>query len=162
MRFAVLLCLALSLMACSSELTSSEGYLVEADLSGAVRIPLQTTGADGVTYRLEGATFDISGAAMVTLNERDAAPGKEELASPLPMGGYSLFLRPGYRVVAIAKDGTVTPTSFELATPNPLSFEVGPMGQASVQLEFKHEGQALAFGGSAPVRVTSAAFADEL
>jgi hypothetical protein len=155
LRLSVLLSLALSLVACSDDITTAEGDLIEADLSGAVRVPLEASAADGTSYRLKGATFEISGSAMVTLSDRDSKGQADELVSPLPAGGYSMYLRPGWELVSIAADGTTTTLSAAAIARNPIAFQVTEAGTASPALVFKVGDRELAFGHSGVVRLTS-------
>jgi hypothetical protein len=154
MRVVVLLFLALVTVACTDELTADDNF-VETDVSGSVRIPLFATDAHGNSYRLRGATFEISGSAMVTLSDRDAAKDADSVVTPLPPGTYSLYVRPGFEVVSIASDGTISQVEAELATKNPVHFTVRQMSDESLKLEFKKGEESLHFG-AAPVRVTSA------
>ena len=155
MRVAVLMFLALVTVACTDAFTADDNF-VEADLSGSVKIPLSATDASGNTYRLRGATFEISGSAMVTLSDRDAGKDADSVVTPLPPGSYSLYLRPGFEIVSIANDGTVSPVQATLANANPVHFTVGQMSDESLKLEFKAGEESLRFGAG-PVRVTSAA-----
>src|SRR5262245_21810931 len=84
---------------CSRELFDADPF-AEPDLSANVRLPLRTTSDDGTTYLLRDATLEIGGAAMLTLTA-----GDRDLSSPLPAGSYTLFLRPGYRVLEVGPDG---------------------------------------------------------
>jgi hypothetical protein len=155
MRLSVLLSLALFLAACSDDLTNDKGDLIVADLSGAVRVPLLASAADGTSYRLTGATFEISGSAMVTLTDRDPKGQAEELVSPLPAGGYSMYLRPGWQLVSIAPDGTTTTLTDSALLRNPIGFDVTEVGTASPELVFKVGDRELSFGRSGNTRLTS-------
>jgi hypothetical protein len=155
MRFVALLVLALVTVGCSDDFTS-DGNFMQTDYTGSVKIPLTATDAEGNTYRLRGATFEISGSAMVTLSDKDAAKDADGVVTPLPPGSYSLYLRPGFEVVAVASDGTVSNATASMIGTNPLNFRVGQMSDESLKLEFKSGERAIVFGGGAPVRVTSA------
>ncbi|MET0283788.1 MAG: hypothetical protein ABW352_04940, partial [Polyangiales bacterium] len=95
LAIALLLSSALS-AACSRDLLDADPF-AEPDLSASVRLPLQTSSDDGTTYLLRDATLELSGAAMLTLSGAD-----KELSTPLPAGSYTLFLRPGYRVIELS------------------------------------------------------------
>jgi hypothetical protein len=155
LRLSVLLSLALSLIACTDDLATAEGDFIMADLSGAVRIPLEATAADGTSYRLKGATFEISGSAMVTLTDRDTKEQADELVSPLPAGGYSMYLKPGWELLSISADGTVTTLTATSVARNPMAFNVGEAATASPELVFKVGDRELSFGRSGVVRLTS-------
>jgi hypothetical protein len=155
MRLSVLLSLAMFLVACSDDLTTAQGDFVVADLSGAVRVPLLASAADGTSYRLSGATFEISGSAMVTLTDREAGGHTEELVSPLPAGGYSMYLREGWKLVSIAADGTTTELTGSAMVENPVDFRVTEAATASPELVFKVGDRELSFGRSGVVRLTA-------
>ena len=128
--------------------------LAQPDLSGALRIPLSAVGADGARYHLEQLTMEIGGPVMLTLatgSTREAA-----FTTPLPEGIYSLFVRPDFRVVRRAADGTEQVVAASVATANPLHFGVGPRETATLKLALLVDGAHLSFGGGAQVRVTLA------
>jgi hypothetical protein len=148
MRRALALALLISSVACSRELLDADPF-AEPDLSANVRLPLSTTSDDGTTYQLRDATLEISGAAMLTLSATDG-----ELASPLPAGSYTMFLRPGYRVIELAADGTQREIAVEARGANPQRFMVREVEDATLRLSFAHGEQELVFGARAPMRLT--------
>jgi hypothetical protein len=150
----VLLLLALFAFGCTDDF-SADGGFIETDMSGSVKIPLTATDAQGNTYRLRGATFEISGSAMVTLSDRDAKNDADSVVTPLAVGTYSLYLRPGFEVVSVANDGSTSVASATMASKNPVHFAVHQMSDESIKLEFKSLESSLVFGAN-PVRVTSA------
>ena len=154
MRVAVLMLLALFAFGCTDDF-SADGSFMQSDMSGSVKIPLTATDAEGNTYRLRAATFEISGAAMVTLSERDAKKDADSVVTPLPPGTYSLYVRPGFEMVSVANDGTTSVVSATMASKNPVNFTVHQMSDESLKLEFKNGSASLVFGAG-PVRVTSA------
>lgn len=145
----------LAAFGCFDELGSNdqESTFVSTEIAGSVSIPLVANAADGSTYRLRSATFDISGSAMVTIASRDSEP-REALTTALPPGDYSLYLRPGFRVVEIKPDGSEVPADASLVSSNPAHFEIGQMSDARLKLRFKSGDKELAFGDGVPVHVT--------
>ncbi|HEY6882221.1 MAG TPA: hypothetical protein VI299_29525 [Polyangiales bacterium] len=141
-------------LACARELLESDVF-AEPDLSGTVRIPLSTTAEDGTLYVLRGATFEISGAAMLTLNApSDLAEPERALSTPLPAGAYTLFLRPGYQLLEIKPSGEQRELDLALAGDNPQRFALREVQDATVRLSFTQGEHQLVLGNAAPVRIT--------
>lgn len=155
MRRALLLALAISSTlptACARELFEP---FVEPDLSGSVRLPLSTTSEDGTQYLLRDATVEISGSAMITLSTPEASlPSERALSTPLPAGAYTLFLRPGFRVVEVAPDGAQRDVEVAIQGANPQRFALREVEDATLRLSFAHGDRQLVFGASSPVRIT--------
>jgi hypothetical protein len=143
-----LLCLA-GLAACSGEFADSEVLFRVADNSGSIEVPLVGRDATGRTYRLRGATFEVSGTAMVTLS--NPARG-DALSTPLPTGGYQMYLRPGYRIVEVAEDGSERAIPAMLSSANPAQFSVEPRANGRLRLAFRHGEVSIAFGPPEPAR----------
>jgi hypothetical protein len=156
MRLAIFLACALSLSACSDALTDSQGSFAEPDLSGSLRIPLLVEDAEGESYRLRGADFEISGSAMLSMSDRNGVRARESLVTRLPPGQYTVFLRPGWRLMQRGADGTEKLASAALLSPNPVTLDVSELGDESVRLVFQKDGKELRLGGSTGVRVTRA------
>lgn len=144
--FAMLLLAALT--ACSSEFADSDALFRVADTSGSIEVPLLGTDAAGHTYQLRGATFEVSGTAMVTLS---TSPAARSLATPLPMGRYQLYLRPGYQVVEVTEKGQ-HPIPARLSSKNPVPFQVEPRASGRLKLAFRHGDVSIAFGISEAAR----------
>jgi hypothetical protein len=158
MRLALLFSLAFLFVGCTDDLaTMQDDAFAQPESTGAVHVPLVATAADGTTYRIKGATFEVSGSAMVTLSERDAGDKAEELVASLPAGGYSMYLRPGWQIIEIKTDGTVSNITSTLSSRNPMVFDLLQVSDANVKLAFHSEGRELTFGSATPVRVTTAA-----
>lgn len=136
------LCLVV-LTACSGEFSDSETLFRVADTSGSIELPLVGSDSAGRTYHLRGATFEVSGTAMVTLGSPAAA---RTLTSPLPTGTYQLYLRPGYRVVEVAESGTEQVVPARLSSANPTPFSVAPRADGRLRLAFQHGDVRIAFG----------------
>ena len=175
----MVIALLVPVFACSRELLDQDVF-AQPDLSGSVRIPLATTRADGTTYLLRDATVEISGAAMLTLSTASAAPASlhsrspgrastqarpaatlsEALTTPLPAGQYTLYLRPGFQLVAVDQSGTERALAATLSMHNPLHFTVRELEDATLKLSFAEVGaegaDKIVFGAPQSVRVTRA------
>src|SRR5687768_4346360 len=112
------LCLVV-LAACSGELSDSDALFRVADTSGSIELALVGSDGAGRTYHLRGATFEVSGTAMVTLGSPASA---RSLTTPLPTGSYQLYLRPGYRVVEVDENGGEQTVPARLSSANPAPF----------------------------------------
>lgn len=164
MRRALVLAIALlvPVLGCSRELLDQDLF-AQPDLSGSVRIPLSTTRSDGVTYLLRDATVEISGSAMLTLSSA-SAPAKrntvarDALTTPLPAGSYTLYLRPGFRLVEVDQTGKERALEATLSMHNPLHFTVREFEDATLKLSFTEAGVPdpgrIVFGAPQAVRVT--------
>jgi hypothetical protein len=152
LRLLALACALLVVPACARELFESD-VLLQHDLSGSVRVPLQTN-VEGVTYALRDATVELSGTAMVTLSSDN--PADDALRTPLPAGRYGLYLRPGFRVIAIDEHGHERTVTARLISPNPARLRVAEIDDVTARLTFEHAGGTIEFGAARPVRVTSA------
>ncbi len=146
--FALALLISAALPACSRELLDADPF-AEPDLGATVRLPLRTRVDDGTTYLLRDATLEISGAALLTLSGAEA-----ELTSPLPAGSYSMFLRPGYRVIEVGADGQQREVTVQARSENPQRFTVREVEDATLRLSFAYGERELVFGALAPMRLT--------
>lgn len=168
--------LPLPLAACSRELLEQDVF-AQPDLSGSVRIPLATTRADGTTYLLRDATVEIGGSALLTLSsaspDAPSAPNRaaraartgrlpargEALTTPLPAGSYTLYLRPGFRLIEVDQSGAERALEATLSMQNPLHFTVREFEDATLKLSFKEAGlpdsDKIVFGAPQAVRVTA-------
>lgn len=154
--FAFIVLLALSLTACTDDLSAAEENFTGPEVTGVVHVPLSARGADGRTYRLRNATFEITGAAMFTVGDRDVVDADAEtLATTLPAGGYSLYLRPGWQLVEQNAEGKDVPAQANLASTNPMSFEIGRTLDARITLTVHSGDQDIVFGATGPMKVTS-------
>jgi len=154
---ALLFCLALSLTACHDDLSTAEDSLLDSEVSGVVRMPIAARGTDGKTYRLRNATFEITGAAMFTVEGRNAPDARADaLATTVPMGNYSVYLRPGWEMIVESADGQIEKAEASLASRNPMAFEIGRTMDTRLSLTMRVGDRDVVFGASAPVQVTSA------
>jgi hypothetical protein len=155
LAFALVISSALT-AACARDLLDTDPF-AEPDLSGSVRIPLSASAEDGTLYLLRDATLEISGSAMLTLDTPSAeqvAQPERALSTPLPPGAYTLFLRPGYRVIEIAPNGAQRTIEVALSGTNPQRFQLREVEDATLQLSFAHGEHELVFGAAPPVRIT--------
>lgn len=151
-RALAFLCL-LALPACESQPRESEDVMFRAsDDTGSLRVALVASDANGKSYRLRKATFELSGNAMLTLNCRD----QEALQTPLPEGNYQMFLRPGYELVERTADGEEHVISAQLKSPNPMLLHVSSRVDGNVALAFRGERGDIAFGESRGLRAGAA------
>jgi hypothetical protein len=148
MRRALVVSALALLSACTRGLDDFEP--MQLDHSGVVRITLEGHASDGTPYVLRDSTLEISGSALLTLASRAS---DEALSTPLPSGAYSLYLRPGYRVLKLDAEGA-HPVQAELATGNPLRFALAPREDATIPLVFNVEGERVVFGTRGDLRLT--------
>ncbi len=156
MRSLLLLLGALSLIACSDDLSAAEQGFATSELTGTVHMPFSAQGAEGKTYRLRHATFEIAGAAMFTVGDRDLRePDAETLATTVPTGSYSMYLRPGWELVERSADGTEHVAVATLSSRNPMEFQIGRTLDARIKLTLRTGDKDVIFGGASPMKVTS-------
>lgn len=156
MRSLFLLLSALSLMACSDDLRAAEEGFATNEITGTVHMPLAAQGTDGKSYRLRHATFEIAGAAMFTVGDRDLRkPDAETLTATVPAGNYSMYLRSGWELVERSADGKEQVTAATLASDNPIAFEIGRTLDARIVLTLRAGDKDVVFGGASPMKVTS-------
>lgn len=155
MRLALLLACVLSWSACVDTYDDA-GTVVQPDRSGTLRVFLRTESEEGKVYRLRGVEIDISGAALLTVSDRDGIRARESLKTQLPPGDYAVYVRPGFRLMERDADGRETELPAELASPNPLRLHVGELGDDVLPLVIRQGDRELRFGGGATVRVSLA------
>jgi len=143
------------LFACTDHLAGSDGTFAEPDLSGSLRIPLTAEDESGTVYRLRNVDLEVTGSALLAMSDRDGVRAHESLITPLPAGEYTVFLRPGWRLMARDAEGHESAADAELLSTNPLTVRVNELGDETLGLVFKHEDKQLTFGPSSAVRVTS-------
>lgn len=158
MRSLVLILSALCLMACGDDLRAAEDAYRNSEVTGTVHMPLTAQGADGKSYRLRNTTFEIAGAAMFTVGDQDLrTPDAETLATTVPAGSYSMYLRPGWELVERSADGSEKVAAATLVSRNPLAFEIGNTLEARVALTVRTGDKDVVFGAVSPIKVTSIA-----
>lgn len=137
----------IALTACGADLQQDEGAMFRmSDDSGSLLVRLRGSDAEGKTYRLRNATFDVSGTAMVTLSDQGQGRAKDALSTPLPTGAYQVYLRPGYQLVELGADGSERVVSASLSSPHPLLVRVGVRSDHQVALRFRHADAEIVFG----------------
>jgi hypothetical protein len=137
----VLLCataLAWPFTSCRSSSDPAEG----AGGVGTLRMDL-TTQTSGTTYRLQNATFSITGTTSMTLSETD--PDEPVLSATLPVGSYEILLQDGWSLARL--DGTTWDVvQATLVSPNPTSFTIVAGGTTSVVFQFETNGTIVSVG----------------
>ncbi len=141
---------------CSDDLRAAEEGFTSHEITGMVHMPLWAAGADGKSYRLRHATFEIAGAAMFTVGDRDLRePDAESLVTTVPGGSYNMYLRPGWELVERSADGQEQVKAATLSSRNPIAFEIGRTLDARIVLTLRTGDKDVIFGGASPVKVTS-------
>jgi hypothetical protein len=133
------------------ELSTSDAPAV-AELTGGVSVHLRGE-AQGRRFHLARATFDVSGAASLVL----MAPGDtvdDTLVSPLPPGSYATFLRPGYVLKELLRDGTERRLDAELVSANPALVHVGAGAPRTLALRFRVDGTIVDIGAPEAIRLS--------
>jgi hypothetical protein len=117
---------------------------------GQLRLGL-ASGIGESRFRLEQATFVISGSAQVELSSDDSPDG-DSLQRALPVGDYSAELLPGWQLVRGSAAGR-QPIAAELVSSNPLEFGIRAGELTTVTYQFRTMGGAAAAGSDGEVRV---------
>lgn len=108
-------------------------------------VALSLTGqANGKTYRLRHATFDVTGPTTTTLDS-ETDPNGTILAATLATGGYSITLQDGWSLERLDPMGAQT-VSAQLGSPNPQSFMIGSGSTARVAFQFVTDGTIVNIG----------------
>jgi hypothetical protein len=154
MRLAIALACAVSFSACADGLRTTDDSFAEPDLAGSLRIPLTAEDAAGTVYRLRDVHIEISGSALLSVSDADGLRARESLLTALPPGEYTVYLRPGWRLMARSPEGVEAPASADLLSKNPLTLRVGELGDETLKLVFKRGDEELRLGATAGVRVT--------
>src|SRR5690242_13575493 len=106
---------------------------------GQLRLGL-TSGIGESRFRLERATFAISGSAQVELSSDDSPDG-DNLQRALPAGDYSAELLPGWQLARSGPAGS-QPIAAELVSSNPLDFSIRAGELTTVTYQFRTTGEA--------------------
>ena len=155
MRLAYVFACALPLIACTDDLRSGDEGFAEPDLSASLRVPLTAEDGAGIVYRLRNVDVEITGSALLSMSYRDGVRARESLLTQLPAGDYTVYLRPGWRLMARNQEGVEVPAEAELLSANPFSVRVNELGDETVGFVLKHGDKQLRFGPGSSVRVTS-------
>jgi hypothetical protein len=102
--------------------------------TGTLNVAL-TGNANGITYRLRNALFEISGPASGTLDS-EIDPDAPELVLALPVGQYQVFLRTGWALERVDAGGAV-PVQAVLISPNPAVADVIGGSRANTLFRFQ-------------------------
>lgn len=142
-----------STLLCSAALLGCLPALACSDLPelpiGQLRLGL-ASGLGESRFRLEQATFAISGSAQLELSSDDSPDG-DSLQRALPAGDYSAELLPGWRLTRGGAAGS-QPVAAELVSSNPIAFGIRAGELTTVTYQFRTTGGAPA-GGGGEVRV---------
>jgi hypothetical protein len=103
-----------------------------------------TGAANGVTYRLRNALFDITGPTATTLDS-EIDPNAPELVLTLPVGHYQVFLQPGWALERMDPGGAV-PVHAMLVSPNPAAAQVIGGSRAHSVFRFQTDGTVVDIG----------------
>ncbi len=134
----VFFAVALNLLACSDQPKAIESV-------GVVRVPLVGSGSSGAAYRLENATFSVTGPTSLELDGNG-----ETLQRELPVGDYSIELRAGWSLRRTSA-GTVDAT---LVTDAMQRFQVREQQTTIVSYRFKVDGDVVVMThGTLEVRI---------
>lgn len=147
--------LTLMMGACSSApVDTTEQGSIESQV-GSVNLPLTAT-AGGADYRLNTATFTITGPALAKpLIVKPPADAPAIYNQVLPVGSYSIQLEKGWVLERRGADGkTFAPVAAQLVTPNPLAFEVTGLIAADAFFGFATVSGDVSLGkGSVDIRI---------
>jgi hypothetical protein len=136
-----------ALLSCCAALACSD--LPELPI-GQLRLGL-ASGIGESRFRLEQATFVISGSAQVELSSDDSPDG-DSLQRALPLGDYSAELLPGWQLARGGAAGS-QPVAAELVSSNPLDFTIRTGELTTVTYQFRTTGDTPVAGGGGEVRV---------
>jgi hypothetical protein len=108
--------------------------------------------ANGHTFRLRHATFQITG-PITTVLDSETDPDAEALVAVLDVGSYSAELRAGWTLERIDPAGPVQ-VNATLTSPNPVAFDITNGAVTSISFSFATDGQLVNVGqGSVAVSV---------
>ncbi|WP_437566752.1 hypothetical protein [Sorangium sp. So ce542] len=122
---------AMTTIGCASPVSSHDEQAV-----GMVSLPLVTSA--GGELRLHGAVFTIhstNGAHAATLDS-ESEPGAETLTATLFQGPYTVRLADGWELARVEPDGTESPVSAALLSPNPQTFEISASAMTDISFTF--------------------------
>ena len=104
--------------------------------AGTATMALTGVSGTGKTYRLRGATFNISGTATKTASSDDD-PSASSIMLELKAGGYLAKLATGWVLEVQAADGTFSAIPAVLTSTNPLPFTIVDQQTTQVLFQFK-------------------------
>jgi hypothetical protein len=101
---------------------------------GQLQVAL-SSGVGDLRYRLQGAEFELSGDAELSLSSEDDA-GADSLERTLPEGSYSLELLDGWQLLKQSAQGERA-VQAELVSDNPVAFVIGTGAITHVSFQFE-------------------------
>ena len=108
------------------------------EAGGTLQLPLTSAGPEGKTYKLVGASFEITGPQTVSLTDTSA----DMLTVPLTVGTYAIQLGGTYHLENANAPGTTVPA--QLISPTTLTFDVTKDTATQVRFQFKLAGSGTA------------------
>ncbi|NTX63990.1 hypothetical protein HUA74_25370 [Myxococcus sp. CA051A] len=100
---------------------------------GAMQLPLLTSSSEGKTYRLVGATFELTGPQNATITDIS----EETLSIQLPTGLYYIELKGDYHLEEVTAGEPGKRIEALMISPNPLQFTIAEKETTTVQFIFK-------------------------
>ncbi len=122
--------LALVVAACGGQTFNPEP-LAPSETQGTLQLPLTSTGPEGTSYKLVGATFEITGPESVSITDTSA----DTLNVPLSVGAYTITMGGDYHLERTSAPGTAVPA--ELISDTTLTFDVAKDAPTQVRFLFK-------------------------
>ncbi len=147
---AVVVTMAGGLMACDQSQKSPSAAAAGDAQTGKLVVALSASSATGTVYRLDGATFLITGnsTSFSALLTGSSSP----LERDLPPGSYNIQLLSGYTLDQVAADGTVTAVPSTLVSQSSLPFGIRSQHVTAVSFQFQ-VGDAVVTTGDGTVSV---------
>ncbi|ATB34370.1 hypothetical protein [Melittangium boletus] len=127
--------LALVVVACGGAV---ETETQTSETGGTLQLPLTTPGPENKTYRLVGASFNITGPETVAITDTSA----DTLNVPLEVGDYAIEIGGTYHLERADEPGK--PVSAQLISPTTLTFAVTKATTTQVRFQFKLAGSGTA------------------
>lgn len=116
--------------------------------AGTLELSLVATSANGTTYRLREATFNVSGTQSASLSTEDD-PDATTLGVDLRAGDYLVRLASGWRLERAAPGGEFSPINATLISTNPVAFTVHRDQTTNVRFTFAAGEDVVEFGTGA-------------
>jgi hypothetical protein len=126
-----------ALSACSATPDGSQSS------TGQVELALQST-VDGKVYELRGANFEIDGEVALSL-ESEQAEDDEQLTTELPVGSYTVELRPGWSLYQVSANAEQL-LNATLNSVNPAAFTISSGATTEVAYRFAVNGASVELG----------------
>lgn len=104
------------------------------DEYGELAVALTATGGGGQSYRLTGATFEVSGLLSISLSPD---PDDEFASVDLPVGGYDVELLDGWTMEHSTGVGSFEPINAVLDSANPMTVDIEELQVAQAVFRFR-------------------------